>query len=108
MKYDFQYLVKTGKEKLKEKSVPHIISSGSWTGFRLELPTGEVKLSYEGVPGAFFSWKHFLKKTEVRSLSPTYLTYTALTDTLLGIHFLCDGELKITLNSNVFMIFFYY
>ncbi|XP_044747141.1 uncharacterized protein LOC123308512 [Coccinella septempunctata] len=71
----------------KEKTLPHLIASGTWTEFWLQIRREEILLGYKGVPHALFEWKHAdLEKT----FEPTYVSFSTLTGEYVGVYFECD------------------
>lgn len=74
-------------ELVKEKTLPHLISSGKWSAYWLQIREGEILLGYEGVPSALFEWKH---ENPVATFVPMFLTYMSLKGRPMGVHFKCD------------------
>lgn len=72
---------------IKEKTLPHLIPSGKWASFWLQIRRGEIQLGYEGVPTALFEWKHE-KPTEI--FNPMFLSYLSINANPIGVFFKCD------------------
>lgn len=72
---------------LKEKTLPHMIPSGKWASFWLQIRRGEIKLGYEGVPTALFEWKH---ENVAEAFNPIFLSYVSIDGNPIGVFFKCD------------------
>ncbi|GJQ66748.1 hypothetical protein Trydic_g4688 [Trypoxylus dichotomus] len=72
---------------IKEKSMPHILSSGKWDSFWLQMGMGQIVLGYEGVPTPFFEWTH---PNASDAIDPIYLMMSTITGYPLGISLKCD------------------
>lgn len=72
---------------LKEKTLPHLIPSGKWVSFWLQIRQGEILLGYEGVPTALFEWKH---QNVQETFKPMFLSYATYSGNPIGVFFKCD------------------
>ncbi|KAK9877521.1 hypothetical protein WA026_018629 [Henosepilachna vigintioctopunctata] len=72
---------------MKEKTLPHLLASGSWTDFWLQVRQEEIMLGYKGVPHPLFEWKHYDIEN---AFEPTYISFSTLADHYIGIYFKCD------------------
>lgn len=70
---------------IKEKTTPHILPSGRWIEFWLQIRKGEVMLGYEGIPSPLFEWKH-----DDMNFEPFFLSYKSINGYPIGIYFKCD------------------
>lgn len=72
---------------MKEKTLPHLIASGTWAEFWLQVRQEEVMLGYKGVPHSLFEWSH---TDLVNSFDPAYISFSTLDENYIGIYFRCD------------------
>lgn len=72
---------------MKQNTLPHLISSGKWASYWLQIRQGEIMLGYEGVPTALFEWKH---EEPTTVFMPMFLTYMSLGLKPVGMNFKCD------------------
>ncbi|KAL3288358.1 hypothetical protein HHI36_002806 [Cryptolaemus montrouzieri] len=72
---------------MKEKTLPHLISSGSWTDFWLQIRQEEIMLGYKGVPHSLFEWKH---SDLGNAFDPNFISFSTITNYYMGIYFKCD------------------
>lgn len=70
---------------MKEKTSVHILPSGRWVEFWLQIRKGEIMLGYEGIPSSLFEWKH-----NDFSFEPFYLSYKSIEGSPIGVYFKCD------------------
>lgn len=80
-------ILQYNSEIVKEKSMPHIISSGKWESFWLQIRIGEIMLGLQGVPLSLFEWKH---PNSSDAMNPIYLTMSTINGYPLAMHFKCD------------------
>lgn len=67
--------------------MPHVIASGKWENFWLQMRIGEIVLGYEGVPLPLFEWKH---PNASDAMNPVFLTMSTINGYPLGISLKCD------------------
>lgn len=70
---------------VKEKTSVHILPSGRWVEFWLQIRKGEIMLGYEGIPSSLFEWKH-----EDFNFEPFFLSYKSIDGSPVGVYFKCD------------------
>lgn len=87
-------------QMIKEKTMPHLIPSGKWASFWLQIRQGEILLGYEGVPTALFEWKLENVKDTFR---PMFISFATVTGNPIGVFFKCDEchTEKTTVNDRV-------
>ena len=62
-------------ELVKQKTMPHLIPSGRWVSFWLQVRRGEIVLGLEGNPSALFEWK---ASDEGLYFNPVFLSYGSM------------------------------
>lgn len=72
---------------VKEKTLPHLIPSGKWASFWLQIRQGEILMGYEGVPTALFEWKHENLK---QAFNPIFMSFDSINGNPIGVFFKCD------------------
>lgn len=80
-------ILKLNSQLIKEKTLPHLIPSGRWVEFWLQIRKGEIQLGYEGVPTALFEWKH---EDATKAFNPMFLSYVSINGNPIGVFFKCD------------------
>lgn len=70
---------------IKEKSAMHILPSGRWIEFWLQIRKGEIMLGYERVPTPLFQWVH-----KDFDFEPFFISYKSIQGNPIGIYFKCD------------------
>ncbi|XP_045460766.1 uncharacterized protein LOC123671120 [Harmonia axyridis] len=88
---------------MKSKTMPHLIASGTWTEFWLQIRQEEIMLGYKGVPHSLFEWKH---TNLIESFDPTYVSFSTLSEQYIGVYFKCDEcHTEFTSVNNVLKVF---
>lgn len=72
---------------IKEKTLPHLIPSGKWASFWLQIRRGEILIGYEGVPTSLFEWKH---ENPSEIFNPIFISYASISGNPIGVFFKCD------------------
>lgn len=72
---------------IKEKIALHLIPSGKWVNFWLQIRRGEIMLGYEGVPVSLFEWHH---EDSNKAFEPFFLSYKSIAGKPLGVSFKCE------------------
>lgn len=99
--YNELLLLHYNNKLLERKTFPHLVTSGKWTEFWLQIRAGELRLGYKGVPTALFEWKN-----EEIKFEPVFISYTSIFGKPIGIFFNCDECHTEIVNNNDFFHFF--
>ncbi|XP_018333322.1 uncharacterized protein LOC108742562 isoform X2 [Agrilus planipennis] len=88
---------------VKEKTLSHLMHSGKWTSFWLQIRKGEIALGYEDVETALFEWTHDYQNT---AFEPIFMSYMSLFLSPLGLFFNCDEcHIENVTNSDFLKLF---
>ncbi|XP_066257101.1 uncharacterized protein [Euwallacea similis] len=63
------------KKLVESKMFPHLISSGVWTDFWLQMRKGEILLGFRGVSTPFFKWTN---PDIAKAFDPVFMSYHSL------------------------------
>ncbi|XP_046737938.1 uncharacterized protein LOC124406546 [Diprion similis] len=86
------YYETEGKEMklVKEKTLPHLLYLGKWTGFVIRMERGGVKLYYEGAPFPLFEWED---PEPAKAFLPVYYHYSSEKGNTIGVAFKCNTSI---------------
>lgn len=73
---------------IKEKTLPHLISSGKWSTFWLQIRKEEILFGSEGVPTPLFEWQH--EENTFELFEPRFINYMSNNRNPIGLSFKCD------------------
>lgn len=73
---------------LEEKTLPHLVPTGKWSGYWLRPSFGKIELGYDGVTDPFFEWTSFKKNL---SFEPMFVNFGTIKGHWIGVNFPCTG-----------------
>ncbi|XP_068990496.1 uncharacterized protein [Neodiprion pinetum] len=84
---------------VKEKTLPHLLYLGKWTGFVIRMERGGIKLYYEGAPYPLFEWED---PEPAKAFLPVYYYYSSEIGNTIGVAFKCNTSIYIETTTDRF------
>lgn len=82
--YNNEKIIIKHKDFTKEKTFPHLISSGKWTEFWLIMREKQILLGFKGIPNSFFEYE----SNDI--FNPIFISFGAIERSPLGFFFKSD------------------
>ncbi|XP_046608872.1 uncharacterized protein LOC124299649 [Neodiprion virginianus] len=84
---------------VKEKTLPHLLYLGKWTGFVIRMERGGIKLYYEGAPYPLFEWED---PEPAKAFLPVYYYYSSEIGNTIGVAFKCNTSIYVETTTDRF------